>query len=98
MEVYTPFPLFQSFGMPFSDRKLKESVQLVGFFDYGLGRVNQTSLNEIEREEYRSAGVGLRVKLYKDMFARLEWGFPIHESDRESSDYKFHFAIQTELF
>jgi hemolysin activation/secretion protein len=97
-EVYAPLPFFPNLQLPFADRKLKESVQFLGFFDYGIGRINHLALNETKKEEFKSVGFGLRIKLYKNMYARLEIGFPIHKSDRDFEDSKVHFAIQTELF
>lgn len=98
LELYTPTPLFPNAKIPFADRTLKESVQLMGFVDYGIGHTNEQQLNEFQRDEFKSVGVGLRFKLYKNMYARLEVGFPIDEADRKFEDSKVHFSIQTELF
>ena len=95
-EVFMPVPFIPDFKMPFKDETFKQSVQLVGFYDYGYAKLNKPYMGEAQHMNFAGVGAGLRIHFFKDTYGRFEWGFPVGD-DSLGNNPEFHFMIQTEL-
>lgn len=84
--------------LPKSDRPLRKDVQVVFFFDEGYGRLRGVGLGEIESRHLMGAGGGLRIRLTKYLYARVELAHVIgHEPLTDSDHTRLHFTLQTEV-
>jgi hemolysin activation/secretion protein len=76
---------------------LRKQIELVGFLDQGYGRLHGPSPSEARTRYLLGEGGGLRIQLYKHLYARAELAFelgnePLNESNRRA----FHFRLQAE--
>lgn len=86
--------------LPFSEVPLKQQIQFVSFLDQGYGRIRNASNRERKWAHLMSVGGGLRIRLYKDLFARTEWAIPLGDraiTEDINDRFRFHFRIQIEV-
>ena len=99
VDLYWPLPLVpENWRFPFSDKKLKEQVQLVGFFDIGTAGLKKPLTGERKHKDLAGYGAGFRVLLYDKVYARCEWGFPVGDRPFDHRGSSFYFSVSYDLF
>jgi len=99
VELIVPsFFIPEGWHLPFVSQTLRSQIQLVAFWDEGYGRLRGPSDSEAANRFLMGAGGGLRIHLFRNIYARTEWAcgigdFPLTDSNR----YQFHFRIQAEI-
>lgn len=88
----------ESWQLPHSKDPLRKQIRVVTFLDEAYGRLRGPSSREVKSRHLLGLGAGLRIRLYRDLYARVEWGFaggahPLTESNR----HEFHFRLQFEI-
>jgi len=95
------FPLYlmpKDVKFPYSDTPLRNQVQPVIFADFGGGRLNKELPLERRDKFLIGVGGGVRVRLYKNLYARIEWAKAIGaKPEAGSGPSTFHFSVQSEL-
>jgi len=72
-----PGSIFQIFG----DQSVDDSLQFVGFFDYGFVQDIQAPSGALEQTVYlMSIGPGLRYNIDRFVTVRFDWGFQLHQA------------------
>ncbi|MFC1805154.1 ShlB/FhaC/HecB family hemolysin secretion/activation protein [Candidatus Omnitrophota bacterium] len=91
------FPSFfipVSWRLPYAERSIREQTTALVFLDYGWGERRGAALTEKKSVNLMGVGVGLRIRLFNQVFIRLEWGFPaLDKTLTEANDDRFHFSI-----
>ena len=88
----------KSWKLPYSSKTLREQIQLIGFFDYGYGRLRDPSERESRTRRLIGVGGGFAISLRENLSARFEWGAPLGEEPlTESGEDQFHFRFQANL-
>lgn len=84
--------------LPYAANPLKDDVTGLLFFDYGNGfRRQRNKWSEHKHVNVASVGTGLRIKLFNQVFLRLEWGFPIWDNPASGSNHgRLHFSLDFE--
>jgi len=99
VEYLVPFFFLPSeWKLPKSGTPLKKQLEFVTFLDEGYGRLRGPSSTEAASRHLMGAGAGLRIRLYRNIYARTEWAwalgaFPLSGKDRS----EFHFRLQAEV-
>lgn len=95
------FPFYiipKDWKLPKSDTDLRQQIQPVIFADFGAGRLNKELPNERRDKFLIGLGGGIRIRLYKNVFARFEWAQRAGaDPTPDSGPSNFHFLIQTEI-
>ncbi len=92
-----PFFLPDDWTLPYDDRPLKDIITGVAFIDYGYGIRRGKNHDEKREANMASIGAGVRIRLYQQVLARLEWGFVIGDNPvTETADSRFHVSIDFE--
>jgi len=99
MEIQVPAYFFpKEWTVPFTESKWRDVVHGVGFVDYGYGRLRDPSSTERRSRNMLSVGGGFIIRLFKNLFARFEWGVPLGDSAlTEGGNSQFHFRLQLEV-
>jgi len=99
VEYLTPLPFVpEEWQLPYSDIPLRRQVQLVFFYDQGYGRLRSMISNEPKSRDMIGVGGGLRIYLYKNIYARLELAHVIGDEPLTESEHtRFHFRIQADI-
>lgn len=83
--------------LPYSRVPLKDNIQGILFFDYAFGYRRGKIEGERTFDRMGSLGLGVRVRLYDQMYLRLEWGVPlapaVDEPMSEMARSRIHFSI-----
>jgi len=99
IELWSPFFIVpKSWKLPYSERPLRDQIQLVAFLDHGYGRINDPSGTERHTRNMLAAGGGFEIRFRENISGRVEWGVPL--ADRpitESGRSQFHFRISTDV-
>jgi hemolysin activation/secretion protein len=100
VELLVP-PAFlpDSFKLPGSKDPLKKNIQGLLFFDHGYGVKRGANEGEKNEQKLASCGTGMRIRVYDQLYVRLEWGFILPMGDKsltESADSHFHVLIDFE--
>jgi hemolysin activation/secretion protein len=72
-----------------SKKKIKDSIQLLGFIDYAVGWPHRRVKGEARSRYLLGAGPGLRYVIENFLSVRLDWGYRLHKK-RGS---KLHFGV-----
>ena len=88
----------QKFKLPYSRSTLRKDLNFVLFLDHAYGRLRGPSISELKSRNMLGIGVGLRMRLYKNLYGRVEWAraygdHPITTENRQ----RFHFRVQAEI-
>jgi hemolysin activation/secretion protein len=99
VDYLVPLPLVpEDWKLPYSEVPLKRQIQLDFFFDEGYGKLRGASEDEPESRNLMGVGAGLRIYLYKNIYARLALAHVIGDEPLTESDHtRFHFSLQTEI-
>ncbi|MFC1675258.1 ShlB/FhaC/HecB family hemolysin secretion/activation protein [Candidatus Omnitrophota bacterium] len=80
--------------MPFAGDSLREQTTALVFLDYGYGERRGALPTEEDRVNFLGAGAGLRIRLFNQVFLRLEWGIPVADGTiTEANHVRFHFSV-----
>ncbi len=99
LEYFIPvFFVPEEIDLPFTRRPLKGTVDLVAFFDHGFGKLRGPSGSEVKERHLMGVGGGIRVRVYQNLFARLEWAQAVGDHPlTDTGRGEFHFRLQTEI-
>jgi len=88
--------------MPFSDgMKLRDSVQLLTFVDYGFAKNNNRSLVDDPNACVASVGGGVRFELTKFVSGRVDIGVPLVKQPLPEYNHygpRVHFGLAFNTF
>jgi len=73
--------------------KVKDELQLLLFFDYGLAGVKQPISGQNKTEYLMSAGPGIRYSIVPYLTFRSDWGFQLHHLNLSGPNQRLHFAL-----
>ena len=77
----------------FRKHPIKDSIQFIGFLDYGVGTNNTTLPGEPNYDYLFSIGPGVRYTLDPYIAARLDWGVKLHNAALFSGGWSMiHFS------
>ena len=98
LEYLVPTFFFpKSWELPFSKTPLRNEVEIVAFLDDGYGRLRGPSRLETQSRHLIGMGGGLRIHLYQNLFARLEWAAAVGDHPlRAGNRHEFYFRLQAE--
>ena len=72
-----PGSIFKMFG----DQSVDDSLQFIGFFDYGFTQDIQSPAGTLEQTVYlMSIGPGIRYNIDRFVTVRFDWGFQLHQA------------------
>jgi hemolysin activation/secretion protein len=77
----------------FGASKVRDTLQFLGFIDYGLGVVHNPISREEKSQYLLSIGPGLRYAIDSYLSARLDWGIKLRRKGFEGSYSEVHFGI-----
>ncbi len=101
LEYFIPtFFVPKTWQLPYAEVPLHQQVQFVTFLDHGYGRLRNANSSERQWAHLFSVGGGLRIKVYKDLYARTEWAVPLGDraiTEDVNDRFRFHFRLQMEL-
>ncbi len=99
LEINVPSYIFpEKWKVPFTGQPLRETVQGVGFVDYGYGQLRDPSSTEKRSRSLLGVGGGFIIRIFRNLFARFEWGVPLGNSAlTEGGGSQFHFRLQLEV-
>lgn len=87
LELRTPiWPLFWQ-------RSKLDTIQLLGFYDYGKVWVHKAMKAEPKQAHIDSMGAGLRYTIDPYVTARVDWGYALRKVDIQDKRYRFHFGF-----
>jgi hemolysin activation/secretion protein len=70
----------------------------VAFADEAYGRLRGASTSETDERHLFGVGGGLRIQVYKNIYARVEWGYTVGNRPlTDSRRSQFHFRLQAEV-
>jgi hemolysin activation/secretion protein len=88
----------KSLKLPFSDKPLRDTTQLLTFVDYGYGDVTHAPSTLDGNDHILSAGVGIRSQLTNRISGRFDVAVPMVREMPFSQAPRFHFGIDTVLY
>ncbi len=95
------FPMYvfpPAWRLPHADMPLRHQIEPVIFFDWGEGRLNRVLPGESRAKTLAGVGGGVRMRLYKNLFARFEWAKDIGDKPVSGAGpATFIFSVQSEL-
>ncbi len=99
LEYFIPtFFLPGEWKLPYSNIPIQKQVEIVTFLDEAYGHLRGPSSREVESRHLAGVGAGLRIKLYRNLYGRVEWGFAVGAHPlTESNRHEFHFRVQFEV-
>ena len=98
-EWYVPaLMLPKRFHLPFMKQPLRQSLQFVGFTDFGESTVNNPVSGQKGHNVMLGCGFGLRVQLNRLLVGRLDVAFPMIRQDSDELRPRLHFGLQSTLF
>ena len=78
----------------FRSRKIKDSIQFLIFFDYGVGKNHKQIPGESNGEYLMGVGPGARYTIDPWLACRLDWGFKLHKKPGfTGGDSEGHFSV-----
>ena len=77
----------------FINKKIPDSLQILGFVDYGREWVDRRELGVRKTDYLLSMGPGLRYVIDPFLSLRLDWGFKRHKRPFWPGDSKLHFGV-----
>ncbi len=99
LEWFFPmYPIPKDWKLPNSDLALRYQIQPVIFLDLGGGKTKKDISGEKHEKFLMGVGGGLRLRLLKKIFLRLDWAE--HIGDRPTSGSgpsTFYFTFQSEI-
>ncbi len=100
VEVRFPPPFISNKKMlGFKRGIVKQYVQLVGFFDYGMTALENAAIGESKSDEIAGTGFGMRLNLPEDISLKMDVGFSIGGSpSSDGSSSVAHLSMTKSFF
>ncbi len=96
-EFYIPTYFFpKDWVVPYSKEQLRTAIQLVGFFDFGAGAVENALPGERKNKTLAGAGGGLRVHLFDRIYGRFQWAGRLGDRAADNVNHAFYYGISAE--
>jgi len=89
LEIKTPSARLLRTNNP----KFRDSLQFVGFLDYGVGGNHEESAGLAKRKWLLSAGPGFRYHIGNNFSLKFDWGFRLHDGTIKKSLPSFSTII-----
>lgn len=83
--------------LPFSDKTLRDSTQLLTFVDYGYGQIAAPADGVDSNYKVFSTGMGIRTQLTNRISGRLDIAYPIIRMVPFSQKPRLHFGVDIAL-
>lgn len=83
--------------LPFSDKPLRDSTQMLTFVDYGYGQIAAPADGVDSNYKVFSTGMGLRAQLTNRITGRLDIAYPIIRMVPFSQKPRLHFGVDIAL-
>ncbi len=83
--------------LPFSDKTLRDSTQMLTFVDYGYGQIAAPADGVDANYKVFSTGIGLRTQLTNRISGRLDLAYPIIRMVPFSQKPRLHFGVDIAL-
>ena len=99
LEYWVPFFFIpEDWTWPGVHERIRNQINLFGFFDYGWGRLNQPSTTEVASRTMEGAGAGISINFGKDASGRIQWGVPIGGTRplTEHSKHQIYFDFRVD--
>ncbi|MDD5044785.1 MAG: POTRA domain-containing protein [Candidatus Omnitrophica bacterium] len=96
LELRVPPPLVGNVKIPFTKRKIKDIVQIIGFVDYAgvYFKHYDSSFGERRAHQLLGAGTGLRLNFPGDITGRIDLGFPLAKTrPTDAAETHIYFEI-----
>lgn len=77
-------PFIANKNIPFLKRTIRDTIQFLGFSDYGRIILRKPTSNDAKAREISSAGCGVRLDFGNDFNAKIEVGFPMGGGNKPS--------------
>lgn len=99
-EIYVPTYFFpKDWKLPYSKEPLRKQIQGVGFFDFGGGALRKPLTGEKESRTLGGTGLGLRVRLFDKVYARVQWAAAVGSRPQTTgADSAFYYGVSAEAF
>jgi hemolysin activation/secretion protein len=96
-ELYAPIYFIpKTWKLPKGRAMWRDTLSVMGFFDWGHAVNNSPRAGEIKRETIYSAGVGLRFNLTGQAYIAFDYGWALGQEASDGSDSQGY--IETRLF
>ncbi|MCM8830946.1 MAG: BamA/TamA family outer membrane protein, partial [Candidatus Omnitrophica bacterium] len=97
---WTFFPYFipKNWKLKNHNTSLREEIQPLFFIDFGAGKIINTESNERRTKSLLGIGGGLRLRIIKNSYMRLDWAKSLlDEPTSGAGPSNFYFSFQWEL-
>ncbi len=74
-----------------------ERLQMVGFVDFAYMTVEDTLQDQEDTFELLSVGLGIRAAVTRFTQLKLDWGFPIEETEESDSGGRGHISFEVQI-
>ena len=104
VEWQVPPPLILNWRCPFSkEKRLKDVIRLVGFFDYGRVFLRDPLPGEYKNVGIAGTGCGVRLRLPLGFDCKVDVGFPVggvrpSKGSANGSEYRVYVQVVKKLF
>ncbi|MFT5505467.1 MAG: hemolysin activation/secretion protein [Gammaproteobacteria bacterium] len=75
-------------------REMLNNLQLVAFFDYGTGDLNDPLTNDVATVIYSGYGFGAEMEPYKAFHLKVEMAFDLGDTPSDNRTYPFFFSAR----
>lgn len=85
----------ESWQVPFTNKKWRDSLRLVGFLDGAKTFIRERSLSTDVKDKFLlGSGVGLRMDLDRFFSLQADWGYPLGDESGDEDNPIFHFYLK----
>jgi hemolysin activation/secretion protein len=83
--------------LPYSKEPLRQQIQGVTFFDFGGGVLRKPMNSEKDSRTLAGAGLGVRIRLFDKVYARIQWATPTGSKASNGSETAFYYGVSAEF-
>lgn len=96
--IVPPYFIPKDLYLPYDKKPFYDRLRLIGFFDYGYGRLIGPSATESRSRNMMGVGGGFSVSLLEHLSSRFEWGVNLNDEPlSESGHSQFHFTLNADI-
>lgn len=88
----------KTWHIPYTSYGLRDNIQIVPFWDFGLVGLNNPTPGVDAREYVMGAGIGTRFKLTRYLSGRLDLGLPMMRQGDNQNSARLHFGLESSVF
>ncbi len=98
-EYLVPFRFLpKTWKVPHSDQPLWKETKFVFFYDLGYARLRGPASTEIQKRFLSGIGAGIRIRLSKYLYGRVEFAHVLGQEPLTDSDHtRVHFSLQVQV-